>query len=1364
MKKSKLLGKLFLASFLITLFVVLLTVSTAAATHEVTTEAELITALNNAVDGDTVKTTKDITLTQAITLNKNITIESTGQKITTSTLDALFSVNANVIFKNAFLSNTKAGACLFKAGQGQSGSVQVTCTATSISLKLIAAHIFYAEGDGVLSGTLGVRTLVESGTTARLGYFVGTSTGSVTIDGGTVSTGGKSLELAGSAKGTLTVNSGSLTSSNWIASFPDSTKGTLNYNGGTITAASHNAAITGSGTATITMTGGTLNAPTSFIYCNNESSTSTVTVTGGTYEGGYFCSNNGKLDVTVGGTASVTVTSGWAFRYDNNATGSVTLQGSAVVNANYSHGFVNNAKKQVDFTIKENASFTCSTQIAVYYCGTYDDTVTNHVNILGGTITAKKVAVSCDNKGGKMEINVKGGKLTSKESDTMNFLGHGSVTLKVEKGVFDAYNHGFYVGNNATSNVSFTATFTGGSFTAQIGDVLEVLNKNTIAASVTVSGGTFYGKHKDLSYGSGYPVLVNGQNSTLTIYGGTFLADYAHATVNVMNNATCTIYGGYFEGNALCCVRAADNGKLTIYGGDYYYSGTVGFVGQPVRSGTGSSAGTVHVYGGNFRSDGGDAVFRSVSSLSSITVHGGYNTFGGGALVGNSNTGGTGGTPTTGYAIGGITASDSIHMVEGAAVRIVQNSNGMRFKSVITAESLAYLNSIADAGSIKFGTLIAPLDYVQQVSCFTKAHLTAAGLSCIDLTAKDGLIETDDGGYEIRAAITNIKPANVGRTFAAVSYVTYTVNGVEVINYSTFRQAKNARSIEQVARIALQDGGRYNQNQLDVLAFYAPDGEAPVIDLYLIAGQSNAAGSSYFGEDFRQSNADFTNGYPNVYYTGTATAGQSWASKNYVEGELVKIGYGGESSKIGAELGMAIALSQYYNTESGRTAAIVKYGASGTSLVDSVSGYNGPEGSWTSPAWLKEHGKVSEQKSGGLYRAFVAQIESAINDYRAMGYDVNIVAAYWMQGESDVNDPALYAEMFTTWVADLRADVAAITGNEADRALPVLVGEISRSFDPSNVSVTKNDAFIAMQNSLANSIDNLYVIPQSKLASSNTRSDGAHWSCDDMLLIGQMVATTALNRLVLGENDTKYPMPYLVGTPVAEVYDASNNLLGSYSSFSWAIGTAPAGATVKLLSDLTLYGSLGINNSNAITVDGCNYKIDVKSKSADAMKLIATNLTLKDFYLKNHTKEWGIQTYQNATLTWNGGSFEAESIGIVINDAATVALNGVNVTVTNATDNFGAIYISNNYIASAQKPTSYATLTVNGGSITSDGKSQAICADANARITLSGNAVLTAGTEASYVVSQKGTNGSLSIDGSVTVNGNVQNKGSGYQP
>ena len=157
MRKSKIFGKLLLASLLIALFAVLLTLSTGAATHEVTTEAELISALNNAADGDTVKVTKDITLTQAIVLNKDVTIESTGKKISTSTLEALFSVNADVTFKNAFLSNTKEDACLFKAGQGQSGSVHITCTATSISLKLIASIIFYAEGNGILSGTLGVR-------------------------------------------------------------------------------------------------------------------------------------------------------------------------------------------------------------------------------------------------------------------------------------------------------------------------------------------------------------------------------------------------------------------------------------------------------------------------------------------------------------------------------------------------------------------------------------------------------------------------------------------------------------------------------------------------------------------------------------------------------------------------------------------------------------------------------------------------------------------------------------------------------------------------------------------------------------------------------------------------------------------------------------------------------------------------------------------------------------------------------------------------------------------------------------------------------------------------------------------------------
>ena len=255
-----------------------------------------------------------------------------------------------------------------------------------------------------------------------------------------------------------------------------------------------------------------------------------------------------------------------------------------------------------------------------------------------------------------------------------------------------------------------------------------------------------------------------------------------------------------------------------------------------------------------------------------------------------------------------------------------------------------------------------------------------------------------------------------------------------------------------------------------------------------------------------------------------------------------------------------------------------------------------------------------------------------------------------------------------------------------------------------------------------------------------------------MLLIGQMVATTALNELVLGEEDDKYEMPYLTGTPIAEVYDAEGTLIETYSSFSWAINTAPAGATVKLLDNLTIYGPLGINNPNKVTVDGQNFMIDVKTELGDAMKLVKTDIVLKNFNIKNHsTSEWGMQTYLGAKFIWNGGSFEAESIGIVMNDASIGQLHNVTVSVRNGIEDYAAAI----YIGDAG-----ADLWVDSGSVTGTGTAHAIRSNSG-YVTVSGNAVIT--SDAGVIaINQRGTEGYLAIAETVTVNGTIVNNGEGY--
>jgi hypothetical protein len=160
------------------------------------------------------------------------------------------------------------------------------------------------------------------------------------------------------------------------------------------------------------------------------------------------------------------------------------------------------------------------------------------------------------------------------------------------------------------------------------------------------------------------------------------------------------------------------------------------------------------------------------------------------------------------------------------------------------------------------------------------------------------------------------------------------------------------------------------------------------------------------------------------------------------------------------------------------------------------------------------------------------------------------------------------------------------------------------------------------------------------------------------------------------------------------------------------------------------------------------------------MKLIATDLTLKDFNIIAHAVAfngasdtvWGLQTYNGAKLVWNGGSFEAESIGIVLNDAAVVQLHNVDVSVRNGVEGHSAaIYMGSNN----------ADLWVNGGTVTGTGKAEAIRA-ANGYITVSGNAVIVGGTDTAWAISQRSGDGYLAIGDSVTVTGNILNNGDGY--
>ncbi|MBE6702912.1 MAG: hypothetical protein E7585_05835, partial [Ruminococcaceae bacterium] len=108
------------------------------------------------------------------------------------------------------------------------------------------------------------------------------------------------------------------------------------------------------------------------------------------------------------------------------------------------------------------------------------------------------------------------------------------------------------------------------------------------------------------------------------------------------------------------------------------------------------------------------------------------------------------------------------------------------------------------------------------------------------------------------------------------------------------------------------------------------------IDIYFIAGQSNAAGTTKI-ENADTIYADYPelkNGTdPYILYAGNSAGNSPNNTVTYNWGG-VKMGLGSNANNFGPEVGMAKELSKYYNAETGKVAGIIKYTHGGTGLCN----------------------------------------------------------------------------------------------------------------------------------------------------------------------------------------------------------------------------------------------------------------------------------------------------------------------------------------------------------------------------------------------------------------------------------------------
>ena len=307
------------------------------------------------------------------------------------------------------------------------------------------------------------------------------------------------------------------------------------------------------------------------------------------------------------------------------------------------------------------------------------------------------------------------------------------------------------------------------------------------------------------------------------------------------------------------------------------------------------------------------------------------------------------------------------------------------------------------------------------------------------------------------------------------------------------------------------------------------DEKTKSIDLYIIAGQSNATGHTKYDETLLASLwSDYKVGSSNVLYRGRSEYTLNVNTENVSTGvnevymwTNAKAGQGKTTAQMGAEVGMAATLSSTYYTGD-KVCGIIKYAHGGTSIFNSKSGENAANGNWVSPSYASLINAEYEGLTGNLYRNLLDEVRISITQLERKGYnDINIKGIFWMQGEADVGDPAGYEVALKYFINDIRNDLGEIMDEDLSD-LPFMIGEISRTFGSADDSAIKrNEAFISMQRRVTEELDNVYIINSGKYevtwlenGVSVNGQDPYHWTTEPMFRIGELVAECILENIL----------------------------------------------------------------------------------------------------------------------------------------------------------------------------------------------------------------------------------------------------------
>ena len=234
-----------------------------------------------------------------------------------------------------------------------------------------------------------------------------------------------------------------------------------------------------------------------------------------------------------------------------------------------------------------------------------------------------------------------------------------------------------------------------------------------------------------------------------------------------------------------------------------------------------------------------------------------------------------------------------------------------------------------------------------------------------------------------------------------------------------------------------------------------------IINVYLIAGQSNAVG---YGMDtnkkIQNSDSRYVNGFENVLYYGDQERWSGGALNE--EFQPVTLGMGVSADRSGAEIGIAAAIA-----DNGEMNAIIKCAQGATHLYpDDVYEVSLNYGTWTPPSYIAKHNvdKSNNPLIGYMYTRFVNTVTSGLELLIADGYTPVIKGVWWMQGEAEMFTAEMssaYAELYATLISDTRDMLSEVSGYDCSD-VPFVCGLPKWN--------TKNSAAPAFQNAVRNAM------------------------------------------------------------------------------------------------------------------------------------------------------------------------------------------------------------------------------------------------------------------------------------------------------